>query len=78
MAIRKVVEPKVQKDHAKTALLPVAPRSPYKGLAAILSSTSRVSEILSGKRKLTLPMIRALHEHLGIPAEVLIREAVVA
>ena len=47
-------------------------------LAAILSSKSRVSEILSGKRKLTLPMIRALHEHLGIPAEVLIREAVVA
>ena len=43
-------------------------------LAAILGSKSRVSEILSGKRKLTLPMIRALHERLGIPAEVLIRE----
>ena len=43
-------------------------------LAPILGSRAKVSEVLSGKRKLTLKMIRALHEHLGIPAEVLIRE----
>ena len=29
---------------------------------------------MSGKRDLTLSMIRALHRHLGIPAEVLIQE----
>jgi HTH-type transcriptional regulator/antitoxin HigA len=43
-------------------------------LAPILGSRSKVSEILSGKRELTLKMIRALHEHLEIPADVLIRE----
>lgn len=35
---------------------------------------SRVSELLSGKRKLTLPMIRKLHEKLKIPADILIKE----
>jgi HTH-type transcriptional regulator/antitoxin HigA len=34
-----------------------------------------VYEILNGTRQLTLPMIRRLHEELGIPAEVLIRQA---
>ena len=43
-------------------------------LAPILGSRSKVSEVLSGKRALTLKMIRALHEHLQIPADVLIRE----
>ena len=43
-------------------------------LAPILGSRAKVSEVLSGKRALTLKMIRALNEHLGIPAEVLIRE----
>ncbi len=43
-------------------------------LAPIFGSRAKVSEVLSGKRKLTLTMIRALNEHLGIPAEVLIRE----
>ena len=33
---------------------------------------SRKSEILSGKRKLSLSMIRILHEKLKIPAETLI------
>ena len=45
-----------------------------KELIPLLGSASRVSEVLSGKRTLTLVMIRALHRHLGIPAEVLIRE----
>ncbi len=42
-------------------------------LAPIFGSRAKVSEVLSGRRKLTLKMIRALNEHLGIPAEVLIR-----
>ena len=45
-----------------------------KDLVPMIGSPGRVSEILSGKRALTLPMIRALHEGLGIPAEVLIRQ----
>jgi HTH-type transcriptional regulator/antitoxin HigA len=37
---------------------------------------SRISEILSGKRTLSLEMIRILHEKLRIPADILIsREA---
>lgn len=43
-----------------------------KDLEAILGSRSRVSEVLSGNRALTLDMIRALNKHLQIPAEVLI------
>ena len=45
-----------------------------KDLAVALGLKSRVSEILSKKRKLTLDMIRKLHAELGIPAEVLVRE----
>ena len=37
-----------------------------------IGSRSKVSEVLSGKRRLSLSMIRALHEGLGIPAEVLL------
>ena len=43
-------------------------------LVPYLGSRSRVSEILNGKRSLTLSMIRALHSKLGIPAAVLIKE----
>ena len=43
-------------------------------LAKILGTRSRASEILSGKRKLSLAMIRKLNAALDIPAEVLIRE----
>lgn len=43
-------------------------------LTNIIGSRSRVSEILSGKRKLSLSMIRKLNRILDIPAEVLIRE----
>lgn len=42
-------------------------------LIPILGSRSRVSEVLGRKRQLTLPMIRALSEGLGIPAELLVR-----
>jgi HTH-type transcriptional regulator / antitoxin HigA len=38
-----------------------------------LGSSARVSEVLSGKRALTLAMARALHVHLGIPAELLLQ-----
>jgi len=37
-------------------------------LIPFIGSRAKVSEVLSGKRRLTLPMARALHEHLGIPA----------
>ena len=43
-------------------------------LAPILGGKNRVSEVLSGKRPLTLTMVRALSESLRIPAELLIRE----
>ena len=45
-----------------------------KDLIPCLGSRSRVSEVLSGKRELTLGMIRALNTHLGIPAQSLIGE----
>lgn len=43
-------------------------------LVPFIGSRAKVSEVLSGKRPLTMPMARALHEHLGIPAEVLLQE----
>jgi HTH-type transcriptional regulator/antitoxin HigA len=43
-------------------------------LIPYIGSRSRVSEILSGKRQLTIDMVRALSEGLGIPAKVLIQE----
>ncbi len=43
-------------------------------LIPFIGSKSKVSEILTGKRKLTLPMIRALNKHLGIPLSVLVQE----
>lgn len=44
-----------------------------KDLGEILGYTSRVSEILNRKRKLTLEMVRNLHEKLNIPLESLIQ-----
>ncbi len=43
-------------------------------LSEILGSRSRVSEIFSRKRKLSLTMIRKLNEHLGISAQTLIKD----
>ena len=43
-----------------------------KELAQIIGYKSRVSEIFSRKRKLTLNMIRNLHEKMNIPYEALI------
>ena len=44
-----------------------------KDLAIVLGYRSRKSEILSGKRKLSLSMIRKLNEELNIPAASLIQ-----
>lgn len=42
-------------------------------LANIVGLKSRASEILNKKRKLSLEMIRQLHERLNIPTDVLIQ-----
>ncbi len=44
-------------------------------LVPYLGSRSRVSEILSGQRTLSIDMIRALEKGLGIPAEALLKKA---
>jgi HTH-type transcriptional regulator / antitoxin HigA len=44
-----------------------------KQLSEILGYRSRKSEILSGKRKLSLSMIRRLNKILNIPADILIQ-----
>jgi HTH-type transcriptional regulator/antitoxin HigA len=43
-------------------------------LIPYMGSPSKVSEVLSRKRPLSLSMIRRLHQGLGIPAEVLLQE----
>lgn len=43
-------------------------------LIPLIGSRSKVSEVLSGKRPVTMRMARALHQHLGISAEVLLQE----
>ena len=44
-------------------------------LIGIIGPRGRVSEVLNGKRELTLPMIRRLNKELGIPLESLVGEA---
>ena len=48
-----------------------------KDLEPIIGKSNRVYEVLNRKRPLTLAMIRRLHQHLGIPAEVLIAQTIV-
>ena len=43
-------------------------------LVPIIGSRSKVSEILSGTRDVTMPVARALHKHLDIPSDVLLQE----
>ncbi len=43
-------------------------------LEPMIGSRGRVSEVLSRKRQLTLPMIRRLAKELDLPADVLIQE----
>lgn len=68
---------------------PIAPPSPLaairlrmdqmelspKDLIPFLGARSRVSEVLAGKRPLSLAMIRALHEGLRIPLESLVADS---
>ena len=44
-----------------------------KDLIPFIGSRSKVSEVLSGQRSLSVSMMRKLHEGLGIPAEVLLK-----
>jgi len=46
-----------------------------KDLIPYIGSASKVSEVLAGKRSLSLAMIRKLVNELGIPAQVLLQEA---
>ena len=43
-------------------------------LMPFIGSRAKVSEVLAGKRPITMSMARALHHHLGIPADVLLQE----
>jgi HTH-type transcriptional regulator/antitoxin HigA len=45
-----------------------------KDLIPLLGTKSKVSEVLNGRRPLTLAMMRKVHKELGIPAEVLLKE----
>ena len=49
----------------------------HRDLVPMIGTRSKVSEVLSGTRSITMPMARALHRHLGIPADVLLKEPVV-
>lgn len=44
-------------------------------LIPLIGSRAKVSEVLSGKRSLTISMARALNQHLGIPADVLLQDS---
>lgn len=44
-----------------------------KDLEPLIGTRTRVAEVLNRKRSLSIGMIRRLHQHLGISAEVLIR-----
>ena len=44
-------------------------------LIPYIGSSAKVAEVLAGKRDLTLSMARALHEHLGIPADALLQRS---
>ena len=46
----------------------------HRDLIPYFGSRSRISEVLSGRRPLSISMIRALHTGLGIPASVLLQK----
>jgi HTH-type transcriptional regulator/antitoxin HigA len=45
-----------------------------KDLEPIIGSKGYVSSVLSGKKELTLKMVRGLHKFLGIPAEIFLAD----
>ena len=64
---------------APSALGAIKLRMEQKGLSQrdlepYIGSRARVSEVLSGKRKLSMDMVRALHAGLGIPYESLMKK----
>ncbi|MFD0748655.1 type II toxin-antitoxin system HigA family antitoxin [Mucilaginibacter calamicampi] len=46
-----------------------------KDLEPIIGSKGYVSQVLSGKKELTLKMVRGLHQFLGISADILLAES---
>ncbi len=46
-----------------------------KDLEGLIGTRTRIAEVLNRRRGLSIGMIRRLHERLGIPAEILIRES---
>src|ERR1700731_1563841 len=46
-----------------------------KDLEPLIGTRARVAEVMNRKRSLSIDMIRPLHQHLGISADVLIRPA---
>ncbi len=44
-------------------------------LVPLLGTASRVSEVLAGRRELSMTMIRRLRERFGVPADVLIAQS---
>lgn len=46
-----------------------------KDLEPLIGTRARVAEVMNRKRSLSIEMIRRLHDHLGISAEILIRPA---
>ncbi len=59
----------IEAIHFRMEQLGMAP----KDLQPMIGQTNRVYEVLTGKRSLTIGMIRKLNACLGIPAECLIR-----
>jgi HTH-type transcriptional regulator / antitoxin HigA len=47
-------------------------------LAALLGSRSRASEVLAGKRGLTLDMVARLNREWGVPSDVMVQSAALA
>jgi len=46
-----------------------------KDLEHIIGSKSYVSQVLSGKKELTLKMVKGLHHYLGISADILLADS---
>jgi len=84
--VRDQQQPRGEEDQSKQVQVPNAPdpveaieyymeqlKLSKKELGEILGYRSRVSEILNRRRKLTLDMVRKLHEKLNIPLESLVQ-----
>ena len=75
-------------EHYEDRHYPIAPPSPIaaiefemdqrgltqRDLVPLIGSRAKVSEVLAGKRAITMSMARALHRHLGISADVLLQQ----